>query len=355
MFNGITTLMPVFVRHLSKTTIADLLRAAESVLSQECRIPHELLIIDDGSNPRLESIPELRTLFSRPDVRPLQLIRNQGLEFALNAGIIQSRYDLIARMDGDDYWRPGKLAKQLEVLAADPALTLVATSMRLVHPQNPELDYDDFRGGGWNEVLALFKRVGCPFPHASILARKEVFRLLGGYPHDPLLTFFGDFALWGAWIRFFKVSILQEVLFEYTISEGQVSSQFQERLRRASGMVHQTFLNLGEHQKIPRAVVKIAEYLDLPLLKTSAVLCTAWRFYSHILVDGELYEEARIIFPDRLVSVYEDVGDLLADRFFYLHKGPYDLRPSRHARRVHTVESLEPLIPIVLSKPRRPN
>jgi len=345
MFNGITTLMPVYVRQLSTTTIADLLRAAESVLSQECGIPHELLIIDDGSSPPLDSIPELRALFSRPGVRALRLIQNQGLEFALNAGLNQARYELIARMDGDDYWRPGKLRRQLELFASDPSLTLVATSMRLVHPHNPQLDCDDLRGGGWNEVLSFFKRVGCPFPHASILAKKNVFQLLGGYPHDPLLTFFGDFALWGSWVRFFNVSVLNEVLFEYTISENQVSSQFQERLKRGSSMVHQMFLDLGSPQKIPGAVMKIAQCLDFPLLKTSAVLCTAWRFYSHILVDRELYDAAKIVFPDRSVYLHEEAVDLLADRFFYLHQGPYEIPLSHHARCVHTIESLSFLMP----------
>src|SRR5208283_2456683 len=168
MFDGITTLMPVFLRNTGKTTIRDLLRAAESVLSQECPLPHELLLIDDGSPHPLRAIAELKPLFAHPAVRALRLVQNQGLEFALNAGIARSRYELVARMDGDDYWRPGKLSKQLAVFASDPDMTLVATSMRLVHPHSPELDRDDFRGGGWDEVLSFFKRVGCPFPHASI-------------------------------------------------------------------------------------------------------------------------------------------------------------------------------------------
>ena len=344
MFNGVSTLMPVFVRRIGKSTIADLLRAAESVLSQECSLPQELLIIDDGSDPPLESIAELQTLLARPGVRVLRLLQNQGLEFALNAGILQARYDLIGRMDGDDYWRPGKLKKQLEAFATDPALTLVGTSMRLVHPQHRELDRDELRGGGWSDVLSLFQRVGCPFPHASILARKDVFLLLGGYPHDPLLTFFGDFALWGGWVRFFKVSILPEVLFEYTISENQVSSQFHERLRRASAQVHQTFLDLGDHQKMPKAVMDIAQRLDLPLLKASAVLCIAWRFYKDILVDRELFDAAKILFPDRSVHLCEDAADLLADRVFYLNRRPCARHPARQVRCAHTVDSIEPLM-----------
>jgi len=343
MFTGITTLLPVFIRKMERTTVPDLIRAADSVLSQDCGIERELLIIDDGSEPALDSIHELRALLATPAVRVLRLVNNQGLEFALNAGLTQARYDLIARMDGDDLWRPGKLKKQLELLSSDPELTLVATSMRLVHPHNPDLDSDDLRGGGWEEVLSFFKRVGCPFPHGSILARKSVFHVLGGYPQVPLLTYFGDFALWGSWVRFFKVSVLHEVLYEYTVSERQVSTLFAERLRRASGMVHQTFLDLGDHQRIPGAVAQIAQRLNLPLLKTSAVLCTAWRFYNDILVDPDLYEAARIVFPDRGVHRYEEAVDLLDDRFFYLSCGVFDKRPSSHARCVHTVGSLDSL------------
>ncbi len=345
MFSGITTLMPVFLRQIGNTTIADLIRAAESVLSQDCAVPHELLLIDDGSPCPLREIRELQPIFDRTNVQSLRLVRNQGLEFALNAGLAQARYDLIARMDGDDYWRPGKLAKQLAMFADDPEMTLVATSMRLVHPHRRELDHDDLRGGDWNGVLSFFERVGCPFPHASILARKDVFRMLGGYPHDPLLTYFGDFALWGSWVRFFKVAVLEEVFFEYTISENQVSSQFQERLRRGSGRVHQTFLDLGDHQKIPGAIRKIATTLGLPLLKISAALCIAWRFYDGILVDRDLYDAARVVFPDRAVWLYEEAVDLLGDRFFYLHRGAYQKRFSRHARCVHTLDTLDGMLP----------
>ena len=53
-------------------------------------------------------------------MRVLRLLQNQGLEFALNAGISFRRVDLIGRMDGDDYWRPGKLKKQLRLLRRIP-------------------------------------------------------------------------------------------------------------------------------------------------------------------------------------------------------------------------------------------
>ncbi len=344
--NGVTTIMPLFLCDGPGTTAAEVTRAIESVLSQDCGVPLELLVVDDGSVPEVASIQELEVVLRDPRVRLLRLVQNQGLVYGLNAGLTQARYNLVARIDGDDFWRPGKLRLQLEALASDPDITLVATSMRLVHPHNPLFDRDEMRGCTWEGALSLFARY-CPFPHGSILARKDVFDLLGGYPHSPLFTHCEDYALWCSWVRFFKVCVLGEVLFEYTVSEDQISSRFAEEQRRASGAVLQTFLDLGGYHRIPASIVRIAELLDLPLLKASKLLCAAWMFYDEILVDEELHDAAKIVFPDRSVHLYEDVHDLPADRFFYLHNGPFDRPRSSHARCVHTPDTIEPLLSAV--------
>ncbi len=336
MFSGISTIMPVFLRALGPLAVSNLLRAANSVLSQDCDIPLELLIVDDGSAPAVQSLPELKPLLADSRVRILRLVRHQGLAYALNAGLTQARNHLIARIDDDDFWRPGKLRRQMEVFGSDPDLTLLATSMRLIHPHDPSLDRDDLRGGCWSEALELFKRIGCPFPHGSILARKEVFEILGGYPHSTFYTHCEDFALWGAWVRFFKVAIMDDVLFEYTVSGNQVSSRFAEQQRQATALVRRTFLELGDPSLIPEAVAAIAARLRLSIFCTSRILCTAWMYYDEILVDADLYEAARIVFPDRAVHRYEEAPDLLGDRFFYLHRGAFDESLSRHARIVHT-------------------
>jgi hypothetical protein len=340
MFSGISTIMPIFWCAATPSAITDLLRATGSVLSQDCDLPVELLIVDDGSTPPLWSIPELHPLLADSRVRIVTLVQNQGLVFALNAGLTQARYDLIARLDGDDFWRPGKLRRQVELLASDPDLTLVATSMRLVHTHDPSLDRDDMRGGSWSEALEFFKRVGCPFPHGSILARKEVFEILGGYPHSPAYTHCEDFALWGSWVRFFKVATLDEVLFEYSVSEHQISTRFAEQQQRASGTVQQAFWDLGDASRIPGAVAAIATRLDLSVFSASRILCTAWMYYDEVLVDADLYEAARIVFADRAVHHFEQAQDLLGDRFFYLHRGAFDESRSSHLRIVHTAEDL---------------
>jgi hypothetical protein len=334
MFSGITSILPFFSRSAGDSrTVQSLFRAAESALSQRCDLPHELLIVDDGSQPELGSLKDLRGLLSRPQVRLLRLAENQGLVYALNAGLSQAGYDLIARIDADDLWRAGKLSQQLETFYSDPELTLVASSMRLVHPHKASLDRDEIRAGGWRETLALCRNIGCPFPHGSILARKEVFETLGGYPHSPLFTHCEDFALWTSWIRFFKVRIIAPVFLEYTVSGSQISALWAAQQRRATARVRRSFSELGDHDRIPQAIAQIAQGLNLPLLQVSKMLATAWLFYGDIVADAALYQAASVIFPDR--SVYragevETTGNafcLSAERIPVLEVRPASGRP----------------------------
>jgi Glycosyl transferase family 2 len=301
---GITTLLPVFNAEVSLLT-----RAIDSVLDQESSVPLEVLVVDDGSDP---AIP-----VERERVRVIRLLRNRGISYALNAGLTQARYDLIARIDADDVWRPGKIAGQMAMMHRDPDLTLVASSMRLVHPRHPALDRDDLRGGDWAQVLELSGRIGCPFPHGSILARRDVFERLGGYPQG-LGGNFEDFALWAQWIRFFKVAICDEVFLEYTVSEGQISARFAQERERAGAAAERTLDVIKDRARVPAAVQELASALGSDLLATSSVLFTAWRYYDHIVVDPGQYEAAATVFPDRVVHRAEEEGDLLTDRFFYL-------------------------------------
>jgi hypothetical protein len=286
------------------------MRAVESVLSQECDVPLELLIVDDGSASPVPAVDD-------PRVRVIRLPRNYGISYALNAGLTQARYQWIARIDGDDFWRPGKLAEQWSRLQSDPELTLIASGMRLVHPANPRLDRDELRGGDWATVLSLTQCIGCPFPHGSILGRRDVFETLSGYPQAAIFQHGEDFALWAQWIRFFKVAICDEIFLEYTVADGQISSRFAQEQGQASDAARRT---LGNPEDVPRALQAIATTLGLSLLEVSKTLFTAWRFYQYVLVDEEIFEPAAALLPDRAVHRVEDTDKLLTDRFFYLTK-----------------------------------
>ncbi|MCJ8499394.1 glycosyltransferase [Desulfatitalea sp. M08but] len=296
----------------------------------------ELLVIDDGSAVPIASHPKLADLFADPRVTLIRLERNNGLVFGLNTGLNLARHELIARIDSDDAWRPGKLTRQLALFGADPDLTISGTGMRLVHTSGNEMDVDLIRPGSWEGVLKFTASVGCPFPHGSILARRDLFWLLGGYSHDPATAHCEDFALWALWLRFFKVAMVEEVLYDYTVSDQAISAVHAPRQRAASGTVHAAFL-ATDWEAIPEILHRLADYLGLSLLETGRACFTAWRFGDPIVADPEIVSDLHRLMPDRQVIATESARRHLGGRFFYLSKRPEAMPPG--SRRIAGITS----------------
>lgn len=269
-FNGISVILPCFCKSLTDDWPVQLKRAMVSVLNQVCSLPLELIVIDDGSIISVNQLESVSEIFQDTRVRYVPLQNNSGLVFALNVGLNLARYELIARIDSDDAWCPEKLQKQLFLFDADLNLSIVGTGMRLVHKDSSK-DEDLVRPGTWGGILRFTAEVGCPFPHGSILALKSVFHLLGGYSHDVRVTHCEDFALWTTWLRFFKGAMVEEVLYDYTVSENAVSAIYAEQQRIASGAVHARYLELGNHESVPETMEKIARILNLSLLEAGRI------------------------------------------------------------------------------------
>jgi glycosyltransferase involved in cell wall biosynthesis len=96
-------------------------QAITSVLEQDvAEAEREVIVVDDGSTDRT---PEVVRKFE-PHVR---LVRkaNGGQASAFNAGIPECSGEIIAFLDGDDWWSPGKLHAVSDVFASDTAVGLV--------------------------------------------------------------------------------------------------------------------------------------------------------------------------------------------------------------------------------------
>ncbi len=143
----------------------------------------------------------------------------QGIVPALNVGIRNCASDLIARQDGDDYWHPDKLEKQIAFLQNNPGIDILGTQIRL-------LDED----GTVQETGTMGIKIRYPIEshqiiagllygqnticHPSVIVRKRIFDYVGGY--EQLFPLAEDLHLWTRCIPHFKFANLPEVLVDYT-------------------------------------------------------------------------------------------------------------------------------------------
>jgi glycosyltransferase involved in cell wall biosynthesis len=107
-------------------------RAIESALEQE--YPPELLdvvVIDDGST---DSTPDIVRALAEGHPGRVRLIQqaNGGYVAATNRALAEGTGELLALLDADDIWLPGKTRRQVEMLGARPELGMVFSDMVVV-------------------------------------------------------------------------------------------------------------------------------------------------------------------------------------------------------------------------------
>ena len=194
---------------------ASLPASIESVLAHTLSA-FEFIILNDGSTDRTwEIIQEYAKKDSR--IRPFSFPEKQGIAVGCNFTVAQAKGDYLARIDGDDIWKPEKLEKQVAYLEEHPECGVCFTQVEIIDGQGKivhgaECDFMDELFAQPNRSQSQWLRKlfidGNCFVHSSSVIRKNCFDAIDGYRNA--LRQLPDFDLWMQLIQVSNFYVIQE-------------------------------------------------------------------------------------------------------------------------------------------------
>jgi glycosyltransferase involved in cell wall biosynthesis len=176
----VSVVIPTYNRAWSLTT------ALDSVLSQDFEA-FETIVVDDGSTDETPALLARYGAALRVIGQP-----NRGVSAARNAGIRAARAPLVALLDSDDYWLPGKLAAQTAFFERHPEAVICQTEEIWVRNGvrvNPGKRHRKRGGMIFEPSLEL-----CLVSPSAVMLRRSLFETAGFF--DEHLPSCEDYDLW---------------------------------------------------------------------------------------------------------------------------------------------------------------
>lgn len=180
----ITAIIPTYNR------AAHLERAIASVLAQRLACD-ELIVVDDGSTDQTQALLARLAAGARIPIRVLRQ-DNRGAAAARNLGIRMARGSLLAFLDSDDWWLPGKLAVQAAAMEARPEL-LISHTREIWHRNGQRVNQKKKHDPPDGDVFAASLGM-CVVGMSTVVARRQFFDRYGLFDED--LPCCEDYDLW---------------------------------------------------------------------------------------------------------------------------------------------------------------
>lgn len=189
--------------------------AIDSVLAQAFA-NHEVLVIDDGStDDTAEKVSRNRD----PRVRLIRNAENLGIPRTRQRGLEAARGTYVALLDSDDRMRPGRLARQVAFLDANPDIATIGGSVQKLHP--------DGRKAGrvvrprHPEELRVWLLFRNAHANTTLMGRTDILRDHGYRAEFPVSE---DFDLAARMAPYHRAANLPQVLTEMLEHGGRITA-----------------------------------------------------------------------------------------------------------------------------------
>ncbi|MGH9922332.1 MAG: glycosyltransferase, partial [Nitrososphaerales archaeon] len=195
-------------------------KCLESIFSQTYE-NFELIVVFDHSGTRNDKLT-LAVLEEYTDDHRLKIIRSPtatGRAGSMNQGLLNSRGDFIAVLDGDDYCVPNRLSEQVDYMTAN--------NFGLIGSWAYAIDENDrmlgiFKPPTHYSTIRKYFLLHNPFWHSTIMFRREVIEKIGLY--NPEFDGAEDYEIYiRAVASGYRVSNIPKFLVYYRVRSGSAS------------------------------------------------------------------------------------------------------------------------------------
>jgi glycosyltransferase involved in cell wall biosynthesis len=200
---GVTTIITCMTE-AERPFVADAIRSA-----QRQTAPTHIIVCVAEDNEWIDDI--LASV--EPGVELLRLKRAWA-GAVRNRAIEQARTEFVAFLDGDDLWKPAKIAKQLDFMARHPELDVLGTKHMLIRAEGTPYFF------GFAKELPMV---------STWLGRTDFFLK---YPFDDSTAVGEDAIFWEVLKEKGHYAIMDEFLISYRVREVSLSSETSSKHRK---------------------------------------------------------------------------------------------------------------------------
>ncbi|NVK09197.1 MAG: glycosyltransferase [Tenacibaculum sp.] len=188
--NKFSVLLSVYIKEKPEF----LKSALNSIYLEQTLKPDEIVLVKDG--PLTKELDDVIDKFKQNLKGILKIIvlkKNMGLGYALNEGIKECSYELIARMDTDDIATPYRFEKQVSFFKSNPDVDVLGGMIEEFEEVPGDLGQFRMLPFEHDKILS-FAKFRNPINHPTVTYKKSKILEVGGYTSDIL--FWEDYLLW---------------------------------------------------------------------------------------------------------------------------------------------------------------
>lgn len=235
--------------------------AVESILHQTLK-PSEVVIVEDGPlTPELYQVLEKLETQSSIPIKRYPLEQNRGLGLALQYGVLQCQYDVIARMDTDDIAVEDRFEQQFVLMEKENLDLLGGHIAEFIDQPDEIVSYR--RVPTKHEDIIAYQRMRSAFNHMTVMFKKEMVLKAGNY-EDGL--YMEDDLLWLNMISAgARTGNVDQILCKVRVGAGM--------FERRGGLRYLKLYRQARQRMHARGQISYGEYLKSVLIQVVVALC----------------------------------------------------------------------------------